>query len=211
MFFGGSFAPPHIGHHQILHRLLCEPEVQCIHVVPTAHNPLKPENQDFNNFERKLLVEAWLEEISLQPMILAKRVHLELLELESSKPSFTVDSLGVLRSRFEGAKWVLAMGADLLTQLPRWKSINELLSSVDAVWVFKRGGYEFGPDLVPQELRPLCAWRFFPDHVETVSSTEIRAAEEGSDAMHPELRAKLLENVYQVVHRLLQQKKTSVQ
>lgn len=206
VFFGGSFAPPHVGHHQILSRLTQEPNVERVHVVPTGVNPLKKSDEHFSDFERGLLVDAWMEDFKRIDREAAQKVVLEKFELESGKVSYTVDSLNRLKEEHPGAKWVLAIGADLLNQLSQWKSIVDLLASIDSVWVFKRGGYELGPKEVPQELRSLCTWRWFPEVVQWISSTELRELDMKSDATQAKLRPYLLDNVYEVVSRLLQQK-----
>lgn len=206
VYFGGSFAPPHIGHHQILKRLLSEPGVQSVHLVPTGQNPLKPDTHDFNDFERRLLVDAWLGELRREDYAAFGRVTLETHELESKALAYTVDSLRMLRQAHPGAPWVLAIGADLLPQLTRWKSIMDLLADVEAVWVFRRGGYELNPDQVPEELRALCDWRLFPEEIEWISSTEVRELNLHSEKDQAQLSSVLLSDVYQVTARLWQDK-----
>ncbi len=207
VFFGGSFAPPHIGHHQLLKRLLIEPEVAHVHLVPTGINPLKAGVALFDNCERKQLVEAWVEHLKRESRELSVKLHFENFELESGSASFTVDSMRALKERYPSSRWILAIGADLLPQLAQWKSIADLLAGVESVWVFQRGGYTLSPGEIPPELRAHCSWRLFPEFFEWVSSSELRDSEITSDALQAKLRPYLLDNVFELLTRLLHQKK----
>jgi nicotinate (nicotinamide) nucleotide adenylyltransferase len=206
VFFGGSFAPPHIGHHQLIGRLLSEPEIDLVHLVPTGLNPLKKDLEFFNDEERRQLIDAWVEVILDDNKESASRLRFETFELESNQVSFTVDSLRRLKEQYSASRWVLAIGADLLPQLVKWKSASDLLAGLEAVWVFQRAGYTLNPGQIPEELRGLCSWRFFPESFEWVSSTELREAEQSPDALQAKLRPYLLDNVFEVLLRLLQQK-----
>ena len=127
VFFGGSFLPPHIGHDSVLQRLCSEHEVSHVHVVPTGTNPLKKNDHGFSSKEKEILVDSWLADFRLRHRVLAQKIVLETFELEADKPSYTVNSIERL-SKAHSQRWVLAMGADLLEDLTKWKSIHELLS-----------------------------------------------------------------------------------
>lgn len=206
VFWGGSFAPPHIGHHQLLKRLLEEPEVDFVHLVPTGVNPLKKSTELFNGFERNLFIEAWVSELKRENRPLFNKLVVETFELESEKVAYTVDSLRHLKEKYSSSRWILAIGTDLLPQLTKWKSVADLLPMVEAVWIFQRGGYALSPKEIPVELRGLCSWRMFPESLEWISSTEIRDIDLSSDATQAKLKPYLLDNVFEVLTRLLHQK-----
>jgi len=206
VFFGGSFMPPHIGHHELLERLLAESGVGHVHLVPTGTNPLKDHPPLFDTAERRQLMDAWVRTVKQRSPELAAKLTLETFELDSEKASYTVQSLRTLKGRYPEARWVIAMGADLLEQLPRWRAVNDLLEGLEAVWVFKRGGYALSPQEIPVPLRELCAWRLFPESLQWISSTELRDLGENSDALQARLKPYLLDNVFEVFARLLLQK-----
>ncbi|HVJ64316.1 MAG TPA: nicotinate-nicotinamide nucleotide adenylyltransferase [Bdellovibrionota bacterium] len=206
VFFGGSFMPPHIGHHELLERLLRESGVSHVHLVPTGINPLKDHPPLFSSAERRQLINAWVHTVKQRSPEISSKLKLETFELDSEKVSYTVQSLRTLKERNPESRWVVAIGADLLEQLPRWRAVNDLLSGLEAVWVFKRGGYALSPQEIPESLRGLCAWRLFPESLQWISSTELRDLGGNSDALQARLKPYLLDNVFEVFARLLLQK-----
>jgi nicotinate-nucleotide adenylyltransferase len=53
---------------------------------------------------------------------------------------YTIDTIKALRRRYSRCRFVLLIGADLMTELPRWRRWQQLLSVVP-VAVFDRPGY----------------------------------------------------------------------
>jgi nicotinate-nucleotide adenylyltransferase len=201
VYFGGSFNPPHVGHDQILKALLKVPEVEFVHVVPTSQNPLKtaaPDEMGFGFEDRYLLAKAWMQSLS---SLEKNRVVLEEEEIKKARaaghevPQFTIDTLSILRQRNSGASWSLAMGADLLPGLPRWKNVGELLKSLQSVFVFERVGEKF--QAIPDSLSGLTSFRRMKDPILEVSSTALRKDLEGfsqaeNGALLPLVRSEIL-------------------
>jgi nicotinate-nucleotide adenylyltransferase len=67
------------------------------------------------------------------------RFRLERLELERSGPSFTVDTLRLLRQREPDNRFVLLVGADAARELPAWHEA-EALAGLAELAVFARPG-----------------------------------------------------------------------
>ncbi len=53
---------------------------------------------------------------------------------------YTIDTVTALRRRYPGCRFVLLVGADLMTELPRWRRWTRLLVTIP-VAVFDRPGY----------------------------------------------------------------------
>lgn len=104
---------------------------------------------------------------------------------------FTVDTMAELRRRFPAARFVWIMGADILTQLPRWRRWTGLLADMAFV-VLPRPGHVY-PALAGQaahrlrrQRRPARqarllpgqapGWVFLPARQNATSATAIRNA-----------------------------------
>jgi nicotinate-nucleotide adenylyltransferase len=177
-YFGGTFDPPHLGHHQMLSALVELPEVACVHVVPTSVNPLKASAEAplYSNAQRRDICKAWLSDMG-------DRVRLEEIELGSSEASYTLDTIGRLKQT--GQKWVLVMSSDQLRGLGAWRGGQELFAKAFAeLWVFSRGDGPISFDQVPLVLRQAqILIRWLPNKIQDVSSTDLRRALRGDNAL----------------------------
>ncbi len=177
VYFGGTFDPPHIGHHEILLSILNDAWTDKIYLVPTSQNPLKKsESHSFFSDKkiRREWMELWLAELQKTlPFHLHTKIEVLWTEFESDGPSYTIDTFQKL-STASAKPWALAFGADNLSSLAKWKSIEELLQSLHSLWVFPRG-HRLDPfEGLPPELRALCDFRIMNDEITDISSTEIR-------------------------------------
>lgn len=200
VYFGGSFFPPHLGHDQMLRHLLRLPEVQKLFLVPTFQNPLKetPELSLKPTPEvKKKFIEAWTRSLSSKNPEGLSKLRTEWHELDQATPTYTLDTLSVLREREDDENsWAVCVGDDCIDGLSRWKNIEELLSILDEFWIFARGA-ELGSEIlarIPKNLRELCVWRIVSASVMDVSSTEIRA-----DASRERLQKLVLPEVAEVL------------
>lgn len=183
VYFGGSFDPPHRGHHEMLLRLVRDPLVDFVHVVPTGQNPLKVATESGGE-RRRAWIDGWLSELRREEPLATIKVLCELVEFDAppGRPQYTIDTLGLLRSSHSPTdRWVLAVGTDLLPQLSRWKDAEKLLASLEGLWIFPRGriSAEAALALIPEALRPLCTQRWMVHEIPEISSTQIR----NSDAL----------------------------
>ncbi len=181
VYYGGSFDPPHKGHFEIISFLIKDPWVQKLHLVPTFQNPLKAEQNSgalWNNPSlRWKWVTALVEDIKNSSTAENfEKLILENSEFERKESSYTIDTLISLKKRENclHAKWVLAMGSDLLGGLEKWKQINSLLNEISGVWIFTRGLDEKVEDKIPKSLRSLSNFRIMNQSITPISSTEIR-------------------------------------
>ena len=173
--FGGSFDPPHKGHSQILEFLIQSPEIEKVVVIPTYQNPLKSHSAQFSKETRLEMMHAWLdyEKVNNSPLNFSK-VKLSLVELESEKTSYTVETLADLKKHGEFfSAPILVLGEDNLPTLEKWKEIETLLKSLDSLWIFPRKSHEVDPSHFASSLRALTPLRWLAIPIVDISSTQI--------------------------------------
>ena len=66
------------------------------------------------------------------------------VEFNMPIPSYTIDTLAVLKEKYSSYSFVLLMGGDSLPTLPKWKNYEKLIQE-NEIYVFKRPGYDLGP------------------------------------------------------------------
>ncbi len=108
---GGSFNPAHAGHRHVAEQALRALGLDQVWLLVSPGNPLKPQ-RGMAPFARRL---ASARRIADGVRILATEVEARL------GTRYTVDTLALLRRRFPRARFVLLLGADNLSQLPRWR------------------------------------------------------------------------------------------
>lgn len=186
--FGTSADPPTIGHQKILSWLSQNfDEV----AVWASDNPFKSHQTPLEHRERMLRL--LIEDIS-------PRRHNIALHPELSSPR-TLTTVERARLYWPDADFTVAIGSDLVSQLPRWYCIEELLEQVKLL-VVPRPGY----DLKDSDLNPL---RQMGARVEiadltapAVSSSEYREKGE-TEALTPPVEAYIhQERLYVCQHAL---------
>jgi nicotinate-nucleotide adenylyltransferase len=65
---------------------------------------------------------------------------LELIELERQGPSFTYDTIMLLKENYPHKQFYFIIGADMVEYLPKWHNIDKLLKMITFVGV-KRPSY----------------------------------------------------------------------
>lgn len=155
--FGGSFDPVHHGH-LIVGRAVAETlGLQELRFLPTGEQPLKRGRHAATAADRVAMVEAAIAgEAGLA---------LERAEADRPGPSYTVDTLRLLRAREPGTAFVLLLGADAVGDLDRWHEAAALPGLAQVV-AFARPG-------APRPESPLLH-RVVETPAVEISSTDIR-------------------------------------
>jgi nicotinate-nucleotide adenylyltransferase len=131
--FGTSADPPTIAHQEIISWLGSQfDEV----AVWAANNPFKTHGVSLE--QRSQMLELLIEEID--PSI---RQHARVYRSLSSQRTY--ESLIIAQKIWSDGEFMLAVGADLVTQLPRWYRVRELLSQV-ILLIVPRTGNEIKSD-----------------------------------------------------------------
>lgn len=133
--FFGSFNPVHVGHMIIANYMANRTELDEVWLVVSPQNPFKKAGSLAPDYDRLNLVRL---AIGDTPKLQASDV-----EFSMSKPSYTIDTLAVLREQFPQREFALIMGGDNLPTLPKWKNADIILRDFD-IHVYDRPGYEAG-------------------------------------------------------------------
>lgn len=153
--FGGSFDPIHHGHLIVAQAVVEALGLEQLRFMPAREQPFKIGQHRVSPQLRARLVGL---AIAGEP-----RFAVEPAELDRPGPSYTVETLRILKQREPAQRFVLLVGADAARDLPQWREADALHQLADLV-VFARAG------VAPPDL----PW---PVRVVTVPAVEISATE----------------------------------
>lgn len=180
---GGSFNPAHQGHRHISLLALQRLRLDGVWWLVSPQNPLKPPAGM-----------APLAQRLARATRVAKHRDLTVTGIESLFGTrATADTLALMRRYFPGVRFVWIMGADNLTQIPRWERWTQIFHAA-AIAVFDRPSYSHralaakaarrfrrarvvGRATSELAMRPLPAWAFLPIPLSTLSATDLRRLE----------------------------------
>lgn len=178
---GGSFNPAHEGHRHVAELARKRLGFDQVWLMVSPGNPLKP-GAGMAPLADRLASAAALSD--------GRRIIATSIE-GAMGTRYSVDTLRILRRRFPRVRFVWIMGADILTQLPRWHRWREMVRHLAFV-VLPRPGDTL-PALAGQAARCLrgrrrpaheapvlslsrFGWVFLPTPQNASSATAIRAA-----------------------------------
>lgn len=124
---GGTFDPPHLGHLIISNEVLNAFQLDEIWFMPNQEPPHKKQSHAINDADRVNLLKL---AISGHP-----KFKIELIELERSGPSYTYETMKILKERHPDQQFYFIIGADMIEYLPKWKNIDELIKLVQFIGV----------------------------------------------------------------------------
>lgn len=130
---GGTFDPPHYGHLLIANEVLQSLHLDEIWFLPNQEPPHKEKSNEVTNEERLEMIQLAIKD--------HPQFKLETIELERQGPSFTYDTMKLLKKRDKDIEFYFIIGADMIEYLPNWYKIDELLELVTFVGV-NRPTYE---------------------------------------------------------------------
>lgn len=179
---GGSFNPAHAGHGHVALAALRALRLDQVWLMVSPGNPLKPMH-GMAPFAARLA----------SARAVARDARIVATDIEQRLGSrFTHRTLSLLRQRFRRARFVLILGADNLTQLPRWQRWRDILAQTPLA-VLPRPGYtrtalrgQAAAVLAHRRRRASALqasrwtagapWCFVPAAERAISATAIRAA-----------------------------------
>ena len=191
--FGGTFDPVHSGHMGLAEYLLKTGRVSRIVFLPAPHPPHKPGNDPAPFADRVAMIRA----------AIGGHPGMSVSELESERPgpSYTVETLDILKRRYPGERFVWVIGSDSLNQLHLWHEAERLVRE-NRFLVYPRSGAKADPDLLrsvwPQDLfDKLCGEILAGAPEFETSSTGVREllAGQGADACRDMLPAPVLDYI----------------
>ena len=162
--FGGAFDPFHCGHTVAIRHLLSSDRVDRVVVVPSGDRPDKPNvssARDRLEMTRRSIAECFAGD---------PRVEVSDLQVTGAVGYGTIDLVRHFK-KDSSIEPLIVVGQELLTDLPSWKSAEELKESAIFLVLARPGGARVEP---PSGWRTIFSKPFGPEGVR-VSSTELRA------------------------------------
>lgn len=193
ILFGGSFNPPHRAHFDIAHSALRAFAPARMDLIPSGQpwqKPLvAPAHHRLTMLELAEAEDRWHWQSTSDYPIAINRI-----EIERDTPSYTIDTVRMLRQNAPQTRFIWLIGSDQLANFHTWRDWRQILDYVH-VAVAQRAGYELHfEQLLDTTLRDYyrehhCSaedsiWRTqrtgyfikFPAPALAVSSTQIRQA-----------------------------------
>lgn len=143
----GSFNPIHTGHLILANFMATHVDLDAVWLVVSPQSPFK--------VGQEMLPEA--DRYQLAELAIAGNEQLRVLATEFTmpRPSYTIDTLDLLRRQYPAYHFVLLMGADNVAGLPKWKEAARLLAE-NEIYVYPRPGAIIG-ELPPAVARVVTA------------------------------------------------------
>ncbi|NHO32170.1 nicotinate-nucleotide adenylyltransferase [Acetobacter fallax] len=181
---GGSFNPAHPGHILIASRAARALSLDQVWLMVSPGNPLKPRHGMAPLTQRLASVRRLVRGRTLIPTTIETRLGTR----------YTVDTIRTLKTRFPNARFVWIMGADVFTQLPRWRRWKDVIRTVPIAVMPRPGSnaaalrgqaasflrhYRLPTGKIrqlPEKTPPV--WAFLPGPQNGISSTALRNAEQ---------------------------------
>ncbi len=116
--FGGTFDPIHLAHVACAHYVLKHCAVREVQLMP-CHLPAHRASPGVSAEHRAAMVQLAIEHFP--------GVHLQPLELNKHSPSYTVDSLRLLREQYPRGGLLFVMGMDSLAYFKQWHQWQSIL------------------------------------------------------------------------------------
>lgn len=124
---GGTFDPPHNGHLLIANEVYDQLQLDEVWFLPNQEPPHKIKESIVSNEDRLEMLERAIGG--------EKHFKIETIELERPGPSYTFDTIKLLKERHPDGDFYFIIGADMVEYLPKWYKIDELIKLVQFVGV----------------------------------------------------------------------------
>ena len=132
--FGGTFDPIHQGHMVIAEQVADTLGLRRVIFVPGGVPPHKPPTSVKASAEDRLsMVEA---AVADNDDFVVDRV-----EIDSGRPMYSVETVPLVKDRYEGDEWYFITGADEVSNLLSWREPDNLLAQT-AMVAATRPGYD---------------------------------------------------------------------
>ncbi|MFZ3588230.1 nicotinate-nucleotide adenylyltransferase [Bacillus sp. DJP31] len=128
---GGTFDPPHNGHLLIAYEVLHALSLDEIWFMPAQIPPHKEAGNVTKSTDRLRMVK-----LAIDGHI---HFHVQPIELERQGPSYSLDTVKLLKEKYKKYDFYFIIGGDMIEYLPKWYKIEELLSLLTFVGVGRTG------------------------------------------------------------------------
>jgi len=135
--FGGSFDPPHLAHIEIVNRLV----VDCdkLYIFPAKQSPYKVNEAVATSDQRLQMCRLAFQSIS-------PKIELSDFELNSSSPSYTINTVRWIFKQFPKCKLSIIIGEDQGAKLDTWHELDALQKLVTFI-CFSRNHFDLNPEI----------------------------------------------------------------
>lgn len=157
---GGSFNPIHTGHAILANYITQNTDIEQLWLMVSPQNPLKSDMLPAYDVHRLTMVELVASK--------CENVITSGFEFTLPRPSYTIDTLSVLKTKFPQHEFVLIIGADNWSCFDKWKGYKYILENHE-IMVYPRNGYNIA---IPSELA--CKVKVLTSPIIEISSTYIR-------------------------------------
>jgi len=131
---GGSFDPVHLGHIRIIKEAIMKLSLDKILIIPTKNNPWKDKSVASDKQRIKMI------EIATQDIPEAFVDTIE-IDFKNDEKNYTVDTIRLLKERYQDDQLFYIVGMDQASQFDKWKKAKKISQMVQLV-AFKRSGYK---------------------------------------------------------------------
>jgi len=131
--FFGSFNPVHNGHLILAHTILEKANLNEVWFIISPQNPFKEKKDLLDENLRKELVDLSISGV--------QGLKSSDIEFQLPKPSYTIDTLKVLKEKYPETRFHIILGTDNLGGLLDWKSADMLINENQFI-VYPRLGYQ---------------------------------------------------------------------
>ena len=163
---GGTFNPPHVGHLVAAQEAYRELDLDQVVLIPAGIPPHKPVDDEPGPGHRLELCRLAVGD--------DERFTVSDLELRRDGPSFTVDTLDVLRTQSPSDDRFLILGGDIAAGLPKWHEPERVLELATVAIAQRRGTAKAAVRDALAQLKGGERARFFQMPRIGISSTMVR-------------------------------------
>ncbi len=142
--FFGSFNPIHVGHVMIANYIVEFEAMDEVWFIISPQNPFKSKSDLLPQEHRLKMVETAVKSFS--------RIKASDIEFSMPQPSYTINTLNLLKSEHPGYKFHILMGTDNVVNVHRWKEAGTILKNYP-ILVYPRSGYPYAPDKLPKDTK----------------------------------------------------------
>ena len=129
--FGGTFNPPHLGHMLFAQEACLAYELDELWFIPVNVPPHKESDELASNDDRITMLKKVTER--------HKTFSVSTIEVEREGPSYTVDTVKLLKKQYPDEKFYFLIGGDMIDYLPHWHRIDELMTLVTFIGTKRPG------------------------------------------------------------------------
>ena len=128
----GSFNPIHTGHLIIAEYVLNTTDLQQVWLVISPQNPFKASASLLNEYHRLHLAQTAVEG--------ASNIKATKIEFNLPKPSYTTNTLAYIKEKYPQHEFVIIMGSDSFSNLPKWKNYDTLIKNY-LLYIYRRSNF----------------------------------------------------------------------